>query len=44
MKGREKIENFLSLYSCAHDGFRKRCCPIAEQEVLGGFLLDWLER
>ena len=30
---RAKIENLLSLYSCAHVGFCKRCCPMAEKEV-----------
>ena len=28
-----RIENLLSLYSRAHVGFCKRCCPIAEKEV-----------
>ena len=28
-----RIENLLSLYSCAHVGFCKRCCPMAEKEV-----------
>ena len=38
-----KNENFLSLYSCAHDGFCKRC-PIAELKVSGELLLDWLKQ
>ena len=28
-----RIENLLSLYSRAHVGFCKRCCPMAEKEV-----------
>ena len=35
-----KIENFLSLYSCAHDGLCKKCA-IAEYEASGGFQLNW---
>ena len=32
MKRRAKMENLLSLYSRAHVGFSKRCCPMAEKE------------
>ena len=33
VRPRARIENLLSLYSCAHEGFCKRCCPMAEKEV-----------
>ena len=39
-----RIENFLSMYSFAYDGFCKRFCPIAEYKVTSGVLLNWLER
>ena len=34
----------LSLYSHAHVGFCKRCCPIAEKEVSALKASDWLAR
>ena len=33
VRPRARMENLLSLYSRAHVGFCKRCCPIAEKEV-----------
>ena len=33
VRPRERIENLLSLYSCAHVGFCKRCGPMAEKHV-----------
>ena len=39
---RARIEN-LSLYSDAHIGFCKRCCPMAEKEVSALKLLVGLQ-
>ena len=30
---RTRTKNLPSLYSCRHDEFSNRCCPIAEKEV-----------
>ena len=37
------MENLLSLYSHAHEGFCKRCCSIAEKEVSALRLLNGLQ-
>ena len=39
-----RIENFLLLYSRANHRLCKKCCPIAEFEISGGLLLDWVEQ
>ena len=38
-----RIEKFLLLYSCPHNGFCKRC-KIAEYDASGALLFNWLER
>ena len=45
VRPRARIENLSSLYSRAHGGFCKRCCPIAEKEVSAlKLLIDSQER
>ena len=39
-----RIENLLSLYLCAHVGFCKRCCPMAEKESFNFKASNWLAR
>ena len=43
VRPRARLENLLSLYSRAHVGFCKRCCPIAEKEVSALKLLIGLQ-
>ena len=38
------MENLPSSYLRAHDGFCKRCCPVAEKEISAFKASDWLAR
>ena len=43
VRPRARMKNLPSLYSRAHVGFCKRCCPTAEKNV-SGFLIGLQER